>query len=282
LPELETLITGLAFGEQPRWHEDRLWFSDWGPQEVIAVDLEGNGEVMTRARSFPCCVDWLPDGRLLVVSGREGLLLRRESDGSLITHADLTGLSDRGWNELVVDGRGNAYINGGGFDLLAGEEFAPGIVALVTPDGSARQVADGIAFPNGMVVTSDNSTLIVAESYAKRLTAFDVAPDGGLSSRRVWADLQDGVPDGICLDAEGAVWYGDVPNKRCVRVREGGEVLQTVELDRGCFACALGGADRRTLFMMATEWRGPANMFDEPRTGQVVAVEAPAPGVGWP
>jgi sugar lactone lactonase YvrE len=282
LPELETLITGLAFGEQPRWHEDRLWFSDWGPQEVIAVDLEGNGEVMTRARSFPCCVDWLPDGRLLVVSGREGLLLRRESDGSLITHADLTGLSDRGWNELVVDGRGNAYINGGGFDLLAGEEFAPGIVALVTPDGSARQVADGIAFPNGMVVTSDNSTLIVAESYAKRLTAFDVAPDGGLSSRRVWADLQDGVPDGICLDSEGAVWYGDVPNKRCVRVREGGEVLQTVELDRGCLPCALAGADRRTLFMMATEWSGPANMFDEPRTGQVLAVEAPAPGVGWP
>jgi sugar lactone lactonase YvrE len=282
LPELQTLITGIAFGEQPRWHEDRLWFSDWGPQEVIAVDLEGNGEVMIRAPSFPCCVDWLPDGRLLVVSGREGLLLRREADGSLITHADLTGLSDRGWNELVVDGRGDAYINGGGFDLLAGEEFAPGIVALVTPDGSARQVADGIAFPNGMVVTSDNSTLIVAESYAKRLTAFDVAADGGLSNRRVWADLQDGVPDGICLDAEGAVWYGDVPNKRCVRVREGGEVLQAVELDRGCFACALGGADRRTLFMMATEWRGPANMFDEPRTGQVLAVEAPAPGVGWP
>jgi sugar lactone lactonase YvrE len=282
LPELQTLITGLAFGEQPRWHEDRLWFSDWGPQEVIAVDLEGNGEVMIRAPSFPCCVDWLPDGRLLVVSGREGLLLRRESDGSLITHADLSGLSDRGWNELVVDGRGNAYINGGGFDLLAGEEFAPGIVALVTPDGSARQVADGIAFPNGMVVTPDNSTLIVAESYVKRLTAFDLAADGGLSSRRVWADLQDGVPDGICLDAEGAVWYGDVPNKRCVRVREGGEVLQTVELDRGCFACALGAADRRTLFMMATEWSGPANMFDEPRTGQVLAAEAPAPGVGWP
>jgi sugar lactone lactonase YvrE len=207
LPELQTLMTGIAFGEQPRWHEDRLWFSDWGPQEVIAVDLEGNGEVIIRAPSFPCCVDWLPDGRLLVVSGREGLLLCREADGSLITHADLTGLSDRGWNELVVDGRGNAYINGGGFDLLAGEEFAPGIVALVTPDGSARQVADGIAFPNGMVVTPDNSTLIVAESYAKRLTAFDLAADGGLSSRRVWADLQDGVPDGICLDAEGAVWY---------------------------------------------------------------------------
>ena len=133
-----------------------------------------------------------------------------------------------------------------------------------------------------MLVTPDNSTLIVAESYAKRLTAFDIAADGDLSNRRVWAELQDGVPDGICLDAENAVWYGDVPNRRCVRVREGGEVLQTVKLDRGCFACALGGADRRTLFMMATEWSGPANMFDEPRTGQVLTVEAPAPGVGWP
>jgi len=276
-------MTGIAFGEQPRWHEDRLWFSDWGPAEVIAVDLEGNSEVVLRAPSFPCCVDWLPDGRLLVVSAREGLLLRRESNGSLATYADVSRLSyPPAGNELVVDGRGNAYINGGGFDLMAGEPFAPGIVALVTPDGAARQVADGLAFPNGMLVTPDNSTLIVAESYAKRLTAFDIAEDGGLSNRRVWADLQDGVPDGICFDAENAVWYGDVPNKRCVRVREGGEMLQTIQLDRGCFACALGGTDRRTLFMMATEWSGPANMFKGPRTGQVLAVKAPAPGVGWP
>ncbi len=139
-----------------------------------------------------------------------------------------------------------------------------------------------LAFPNGMLVTSDNATLIVAESYAKRLSAFDIAADGSLSRRRVWADLGDGVPDGICLDAEGAVWYADVPNKRCLRVREGGKVLQRIELDRGCFACALGGADRSTLFMMATEWNGPAGMFAEPRTGQVLTVEAPAPGVGWP
>jgi sugar lactone lactonase YvrE len=178
-----------------------------------------------------------------------------------------------------VDGRGNAYINGGGFDLMAGEKFAPGIVALVTPDGSARQVADGIAFPNGMIVTPDDSTLIVAESYGKRLTAFDIAPDGSLSNRRVWADLAGGVPDGICLDAEGAIWYGDVPNKRCVRVREGGEVLETIDLDRGCFACALGGANMRTLFMVATEWRGPAHMADGPRTGQILSVEVTAPGV---
>ena len=283
LPELQTLMTGLVFGEQPRWHEGRLWFSDWWTQEVIAVDLEGNSEVVLQGPSFPLCVDWLPDGRLLVVSARDGLLLRRESDGSLVTHADLaTASAPPAGNELVVDGRGNAYVNGGGFDLMAGEAFAPGVVALATPDGSARQVADGIAFPNGMLVTPDDSTLIVAESYAKRLTAFDIASDGSLSNRRVWADLGDGVPDGICVDVENAVWYGDVPNKRCVRVREGGEVLQTIELDRGCFACALGGADRATLFMMATEWRGPANMFDGPRTGQVLTAEAPAAGAGWP
>jgi sugar lactone lactonase YvrE len=124
--------------------------------------------------------------------------------------------------------------------------------------------------------------LIVAESYAKKLTAFHIEADGNLSNRRVWADLKDGVPDGICLDADNAVWYADVPNKRCVRVREGGEVMQTVALDRGCFACARGGEDRRTLFMMATQWTGPAHMFDEPRTGQVLTVPAPAAGAGWP
>src|SRR5262245_12074261 len=169
VPELNTLMTGISFGEQPRWHENRLWFSDWGPREVIAVDLEGNSEVILRAPSFPCCVDWLPDGRLLIVSGRDGRLLRQEPDGSLVVHGDLARVSTPPpGNELVVDGRGNAYVNGGGFDLMAGEPFAPGIVALVSLEGSARQVADGIAFPNGMLVTPDNATLIVAESYAKK------------------------------------------------------------------------------------------------------------------
>jgi sugar lactone lactonase YvrE len=281
--EPRTLLTGISFGEQPRWHEGRLWFSDWGAREVIAVDLDGRSEVVLEAPSFPCCVDWLPDGRLLLVSGGEGRLLRREPDGSLVTHADLSTLSDRPpGNELVVDGRGNAYVNGGGFDMMAGEAPAPGMIALAAGDGSARLVADGLAFPNGMLVTADNSTLIVAESHWKRLTAFEIGADGSLSDRRIWADLGDGAPDGICLDAENAVWYGDVPNRRCVRVREGGEVLQTIELDRGCFACALGGPDRRTLFMMATVWNGPEGMFTDPRTGQVLTVEAPAPGVGWP
>ena len=280
MPEVHTLLTGLAFGESPRWHDDRLWFSNWVAQEIVAVDLEGKSEVIARVPfpSFPFSIDWLPDGRLLLVSASDRPLLRREPDGELVTHAILS----RGWNEIVVDGRSNAYINGVGFDLLAGEAFAPGIIALVTPDGSARQVADGIAFPNGMAVTPDNQTLIVAESYARRLTAFDIEEDGSLSNRRVWADLGDGVPDGICLDAEGAVWYGDVPNKRCVRVREGGEVLQTIDLDRGCFACMLGGVDNKTLFMMAAKWGGPAAMAEAPRTGQVLTAQAPAPHAGWP
>jgi len=284
-PAVRTLLTGIAFGESPRWHDGRLWFSDWGAQEVVAVDLEGNREVIVRVRfpSFPMCIDWLPDGRLLIVSGREGLLLRREPDGSLVTHADLSGLADKQqpWNEIVVDGRGNAYLNNQGFEFPGGE-FAPGTVALLTPDGSAQQVADGIAFPNGMAVTPDNQTLIVAESYGNKLTAFDIAADGSLSDGRVWADLDGGVPDGICVDGEGAVWYGDVPNKRCVRVREGGEVLQTIDLDRGCFACTLGGVDRRTLFLVATEWRGTEHMAEGTRTGQVLTVAAPAPGAGWP
>ncbi len=264
------LLTGLAMGESPRWHDGRLWLSDWGAQEIVAVDPSGRSEVILRVPFLlPFCIDWLRDGRLLVVSGREGLLLRRESDGSLTTHADLTSLSRGAWNEIVVDGRGNAYVN------------TADAIALVTPEGSARQVADGGAFPNGMAVTPDNSTLIMAESHGKTLTAFDISADGSLSRRRVWADLGDGVPDGICLDAEHAAWYADVPNKRCVRVREGGEVLQTVALDRGGFSCALGGVNRRTLYVVATEWRGMEKVEEvaRARTGQVLSIEAPAPGV---
>ena len=279
LAEPRILLTALAFGESPRWHADRLWLSDWGAQEVIAVDLAGTSEVVAHIQSFPFCIDFLPDGRLVVVSADDQLLLRQEPDGSLVTHADLSGISAFKWNEIAIDGRGNAYINNIGFDFPDGE-FATGIVALVGPDGSVRQVADGVSFPNGMVVTPDGSSLIVAESYGARLTAFDIATDASLSNRRLWADLGDGVPDGICLDAEGAIWYGDVPNKRCVRVREGGEVLQAIDLDRGCFACALGGPDGRTLFMVATEWQGPASMAAGVRTGQVLVVEAPAPAAG--
>jgi sugar lactone lactonase YvrE len=282
--EARVLLSGLAFPESPRWRDGRLWVCNWGAQEIVAVDPEGRSEAVLPAptASLPFSVDWLHDGRMLIVAGREGLLLRRETDGSSATFADLNGISDRGWNEIVVDGRGNIFVNGPGFDMMAGEDFAPGIIALVTPNGSVRQVADGLAFPNGMAVTPDNSMIIVAESYARRLTAFAIDADGALSNRRVWADLGDGCPDGICLDAEGAVWYADVPNKRCVRVREGGKISQTIALDRGGFACTLGGADRRTLFIAAANWRGPETMFDEVRMGQLLTASAPAPGVGWP
>ena len=280
MPEPRTLLTGLMFGESPRWHDGRLWFSDMGAQEARSVDLDGNSEVVASVPAMPMGIGWLPDGRMLIVSARDGRLLRIEHDGSLATHADLTGLERHPWSDMVVDGRGNAYVGNVGFDFPGGE-FAPGILALVRPDGSATRVADGIAFANGMAVTPDNATLILAESYGNRLTAFDVAEDGGLSNRRVWADLGGGVPDGICLDAEGAVWYSDVPNKRCVRVREGGEELETVQLDRGCFACALGGDDRRTLFMMAAEFSSTAAMSGQ-RTGQVLTTPAPAPAAGWP
>jgi sugar lactone lactonase YvrE len=279
MAEVQTLMTGVVLGESPRWHEGRLWFSDWGAQEVLAVDPDGSSEVVVRMPSLPFSLDWLPDGRLLISSAGDGAILRREPDGSLVTHADLKHLSDKPWNELVVDGRGNAYVNNIGFNF-GSEEPGSGIVVLVTPGGSARQVADDVAFPNGMVVTPDNSTLILAESYGNRLTAFDIEADGSLSNRRVWAQVEDH-PDGICLDAEGAVWYADVGSKRCVRVREGGEVLQTVQLDRGAFACMLGGKDKKTLHMVAADWRGPASA-GEGRTGVVLTTEAPAPAAGWP
>jgi sugar lactone lactonase YvrE len=275
----QVVLTDLAFPESPRWRNGRLWVSDWGASEVIAVDPEGRREVVARVASFPMCIDHLPDGRLLIVDSADRRLLRQEPDGSLTTHADLSPLGTHPWNDIVVDGRGHAYVNNIGFDFPEGE-FEPGTVALVTPDGAARQVAQGLAFPNGMAVTPDNSTLIVAESYGQQLTAFEIGADGSLSNRRTWAKVEDH-PDGICLDADGAVWYGDVGNQRCVRVREGGEVLQVADLDRGCFACVLGGPDRRTLFMVVNEW-SPEAVDRGPRMGHVLAVDGPAPGIGWP
>src|SRR5215217_2534799 len=239
MPEPHILLSGLAIGESPRWHEGRLWFSNWGTQEIVAVDLDGNREVVGYGPlGLGWATAWLPDGRLLV-TGQE--LMRSEPDGSMVRHADLSGVADHGWSEIVVDGRGNIYINGFGFDFLAGEQPRPGIIALITPDGSARQVADNLEFPNGMVVTPDNATLIIAESFAGRLTAFNIAADGTLSNRRVWAA---GIaPDSFCLDAEGAVWThaadtrthtgrAEDPEGACIRVREGGEILQRIELDR--------------------------------------------------
>ncbi|MEU8797447.1 SMP-30/gluconolactonase/LRE family protein [Spirillospora sp. NPDC048819] len=278
--EVRTLLGGRGLVESPRWHGGRLYFSDWSAGEVVAVDLDGGSEVVARVESLPLCTAWLPDGRMVIVSSADGRLLRREPGGDLAVHAEL---GEPGWNDIVVDGRGNAYVNRIGFNPMAGEEVKPGFVFLASAGGSVREVAGDIDFPNGMAVTPDNSTLIVADSYRSALVAFDIGADGGLSNRRVWADLGEGVPDGICLDAEGAVWYADVPNQRCVRVAEGGTVLDVVELDRGGFACALGGPQGTTLFVVAAEWRG---MTEEnpvaPGSGRVLATEVEVPGAGWP
>jgi sugar lactone lactonase YvrE len=275
---MTVLMEGISFGESPRWHDGRLWFSDWGAHQVIALDPEGGHEVVVSVPSFPMCIDFLPDGRLLVVDSAQRRLLRREPDGSTATHADLAAISQKPWNDIVVDARGNAYVNNIGFDFPGGEP-APGSVVLVTPEGGVRVVADGLAFPNGMAITADGSTLIVAESHGNRLTAYDIGPDGDLAHRRTWADTEGDHPDGICVDADGAVWYADVGNRHCVRVREGGEVLATLELDRGAFACTLSRGDRPQLYVVGQEWGGPQST--EP-TGQVVVFPAPAPGAGKP
>jgi sugar lactone lactonase YvrE len=278
MDECQVLVAGRGLVEAPRWHDGRLYFSDWTAGEVVAVDPDGHTEVVVRVPSFPLCSAWLPDGRLLLVASAEGRLLRREPDGSLQTHAEL-GAS--GWNDIVVDGRGNAYVNSVGFDMLAGEAARSGHVVLATGDGAVRRVAEDLAFPNGMAVTGDNATLIVAESHGQRLTAFDIGDDGDLTGRRVFADLEE-APDGICVDAEGAVWYATVPGRRCARVVEGGRVLQAVRLDRGGFACVLGGPDRRTLFVTAAEWRPDLPELVPAGSGQVCAAPVAVAGAGWP
>ncbi|WP_327092270.1 SMP-30/gluconolactonase/LRE family protein [Nonomuraea sp. NBC_01738] len=261
----EVLMEGIVFGESPRWHDGRLWFSDWGAGQVIALDDDGKHEVMASVPSFPMCIDFLPDGRLLVVDSAHQQVLRQEADGTLVRHADLSDVSAKPWNEIVVDARGTAYVNSIGFDFPGGE-FVPGFVVRVTADGAVEQVAGDLAFPNGMALTPDGRTLIVAESYANRLTAFDIDPDGGLSGRRVWAETPGDHPDGICLDDEGAVWYADVGNKHCVLVREGGEVVATVGTDRGAFACALSPGEQPRLYVVGQEFGGP----DAAPSGQVV------------
>jgi sugar lactone lactonase YvrE len=275
---MDVWMDGIVFGESPRWHAGKIWVSDWGAGTVYSLDAPGKPSVEARADAFPLCFDFLPDGRMLLVAGTR--LLRREADGSLTTHADLAAVAPKGCNDIVVDGRGNAYVNSVGFDFPGGE-FVPGLVVLVTPDGTATHAAGDVAFPNGMAVTADGSTLIVAESYAEQLTAFTIGPDGALTDRRVWAPTPGDHPDGVCVDDTGAVWYADVANAHCVRVREGGEVLDTVDSDRGAFACILSRGEDPQLFVVGQEWGGPDAMGGEP-SGRLVAFPAPAPGAGFP
>jgi sugar lactone lactonase YvrE len=273
--ETRVLLDGLGFPESTRWRDGQVWLCNWGSGEVLAVTPDGEREVMARLapQALPFSIDWLPDGRLLIIDGRRRLLLRQAPDGSLDTVADLAGFGPAPFNEIVVDVAGNAYVNGG-----------PGLVVRVGPDGGVSEVADGLQWPNGMALVDDGRTLVVADSHAEQLVGFDIAEDGTLSGRRVWASLEH-APDGICADADGAMWVASVPGRYCVRVREGGAVLDTVGADRGCFACMLGGADGRTLFIAAAEWRGmEAAMSEGPGlTGRLLAVPGqPAPHAGRP
>jgi sugar lactone lactonase YvrE len=273
--ENRVMVDGLGFPESTRWHDGRVWLCNWGAGEVLAVTSDGEREVMARVppQTLPFSIDWLPDGRLLVIDGPRRVLLRQASDGTLDVHADLGDLGSGPFNELVVDTTGNAYVNGGS-----------GSVVCVAPDGSARVVADGFQWPNGMALVDDGRTLVVADSHTKELAGFDVAGDGGLSGRRVWAAVED-APDGICADSDGAIWVASVPGKHCVRVREGGEVLNSVSVDRGCFACMLGGDAGTTLFIAAAVWRGmDVAMSEGPGvTGQLLdAPGQPAPHAGRP
>jgi sugar lactone lactonase YvrE len=270
------VLDGLGFPESTRWHGDRIWLCNWGSGEVLAVTPDGKFDVMARLApgTLPFSIDWLPDGRLLVVDGPERLLLCQQGPGDpLEVVADLTGLGSAPLNELVVDGAGNAYVNG-----------ASGLVVLVRPNGSVEQVAEGLGWPNGMVLIDEGRTLVVADSHAEELVGYDVRQDGTLSDRRVWAGL-DHAPDGICADADGALWVATVPGSGCLRVREGGEILDMISVDRGCFACMLGGEDGRTLFIGAAQWRGmEAAMTEGPGlTGQLLAApHQPAAHAGRP
>jgi|JI10StandDraft_1071094.scaffolds.fasta_scaffold99687_3 sugar lactone lactonase YvrE len=287
---VEILTDGLHFGEGPRWHQGKLWFSDFYEHAVKTVDLDGTVETKLTVAGQPSGLGWLPDGRMLVVSMTDRLLLRLEHD-ALVVHADLGGIATFHCNDMVVDSTGRAYVGNFGFDLDAAVTSGdfPGALAAyegatlarVDPDGSIHAAAHALRFPNGTVITPDGTTMIIAESMGRQLTAFDVGSDGTLANRRTWADLPDHVPDGICLDQEGAVWVADASGPRCLRVREGGEVVQVVDTQHPCYACMLGGPDGRTLFMI-TAASSLAAVASVERMGSILTTQVAAGHAGRP
>jgi sugar lactone lactonase YvrE len=282
-PVLEPFVTRLAFPESPRWHEGALWFSDFYDQRVCRVTAEGHAQTVAEVPGQPSGLGWLPDGRLLVVSMNDRRLLRLDG-GLLVEVADLSALAPAACNDMLVDSRGRAYIGHFGFDLQHRAPFAPASVILVTPDGRVRSVAEDMHFPNGTVLTPDGRTLIVGESYGQRLTAFDVMEDGSLERRRVWAQLEGkGVgPDGICLDAEGAVWLASPVSREVLRVREGGEVTHRIPTANQAVACMLGGEDRKTLFVLTGRVLVTPEQSRAQRSGMIHVVRVEIPGVGLP
>ena len=277
----EVLLDGLAFPEGPRWRDGRLYFSDQHDHRVVAMTPDGRAETVVEVPQQPSGLGWLPDGRMLVVSMLDRRVLRLEGS-ELVLHADLSALATGSCNDMVVDGTGRAYVGHFGFDMYGGEDPRDASLILVEPDGRARVAADGLAFPNGTVITDDGATLVVGESWGMRLTAFSIAADGSLGERREFAKLDGAAPDGICLDAEGAVWLACPFSGRCVRVADGGEVLDEVKTSYdSAFACMLGGPDRRTLFACTAPGHVPEECR-RTRGGRIEAVEVDVPGAGLP
>ena len=278
--KLETLLTGLSFGEGPRWHDGKLWFSDFYVHQVCTVDEAGKAETIVEVPGRPSGLGWRPDGTLLIVSMTDRRLMRF-TDGKLAVEAELRPLATGSCNDMVVDGKGRAYVGNFGYDRHAGEAQRTTCLIRVDPDRSVHKAADDLLFPNGTVITPDGKTLIVGETFAHRLAAFDVAPDGTLSNRRLWAEIDGCYPDGICLDAEGAIWVSDPFGRRVLRVLEGGTITHSLDLaPRGAYACMLGGADRRTLFVVTNSGSGPA--ISDKRDGRIETMRVDVPGVGWP
>jgi len=285
---MELLLDKLTFPEGPRFRDGRLWFSDMHAHKVMTVDLDGRSETIVEVPGMPSGLGWLPDGDLLIVSMRDRRLLRlREGrgegqhEGQLETVADLSALASFHCNDMVVDALGRSYVGNFGFDLDAQAGFAPAELILVTPDGEARVVADDMRFPNGTVITPDAGTLIVGESFGARLTAFDIEPDGSLKNRRVWAELEGAVPDGICLDADGACWVASPVSNEFIRVGEGGKVFERLPCDQMAIACALGGPDGDTLFCLTAPSTNPEEN-KKLQSACISTVKAPAPHAGWP
>ncbi len=275
------LIQGLAFAEAPRWHQGELWFSDFYTRQVMRVDREGRAHVVVEVPNQPSGLGWLPDGRLLVVSMTDRALLRLDRTG-LTQVADLSTLAGFHCNDMVVDAQGRAYVGNFGFDLFTQPVVPrPTVLVRVDPDGAVSVAADDMHFPNGAVITPDGKTMIIGETFARRLTAFDLAADGTLSRRRVWADLDKLAPDGICLDAEGAVWVASPRSNEFIRVLEGGTITQRIPASNQAIACVLGGDDGKRLFMVVGRVRGHAEALAT-RVGRIEYVDVEVGAAGPP
>ena len=254
----ELVIDGINFGEGPRWHDGRFWFSDFHQHTISSIGDDGVRRTEVDYPSDrPSGLGWLPDGRLLFVSMLDRKLMRVESDGSIVEHADLSGIATGNCNDMVVDRSGNAYVGNFGFDMEGGADFATAKLALVRPDGTVEVAAEEMRFPNGSVITNDGSTLIVGESFGGRYMAYDIAADATLSNTRVWAEIAGTAPDGCTMDAEGAIWFSDAIGKQVVRVREGGEVTHTIPTGDNTYACMLGGAAGDQLYVLTCEDSSP-------------------------